>query len=123
LADAVYRKTEFGYDYRSFVSAYEKGDRLKYVRKDYKPSSGLFSEARVGMKKTYKYNVKSTFVDKTTRGEVSVRNSFVSSDRQLTRGEIEGIVRDRVSDIAEDYDAEVVAVLTEAWHREGDFWD
>lgn len=123
LVEPVYRKKEFGYDYRSFLSAFAKGARLKYVRRDYKPSRGLFSEARVGMKKAFKYNVKSSFIDKITGAGVSERHSFVSSDRQLTRGEIEDIVSDRISDIAEDYDAEVKAVLTEAWHREGDFWD
>ncbi|MBA7571904.1 hypothetical protein ES708_13674 [subsurface metagenome] len=119
----VYRKTEFGYDYRSYTSAYAKGERLKYVRLDYKPSADLFSEARVGMRKTFKYNVESRFVDR-QGGVYSTRSSFVSSDRQLTRGEIEDIVRDRVSDIAEDYDCPTVATtLTEAWHREGEFWD
>ena len=123
LTEPMYRKTEFGYDYRSFLSAYDKGERLKYVRTDYKPSSALFSEARVGMRKTFKYNVESNFIDRATGGVTSTRSSFVSSDRQLSRGEIEGIVRDRVSDIAEDYEADVKAILTEAWHREGDFWD
>jgi len=123
LLEPVYRKTEFGYDYRSFVDAYDKGDRLKYVRRDYKPSSDLFSEARVGMKKTFKYNTKTTFYD--AKGDVySVRNHFVSSDRQLTRGEIEGIVNDRLSDLAWDSaEGSVSSTLTEAWHREGDYWD
>jgi len=75
------------------------------------------------MRKTYKYNVKSVFADKITGGEYSTRSSFVSSDRQLTRGEIEDIVYDRVGDIAEDYDAYVKTTLTEAWHREGESWD
>lgn len=123
MTEAVYRKTEFGYDYRSFTAAYDKGDRLKYVRRDYKPSADLFSEARVGMRKTFKYNVESRFVDRETGAVTTTRSSFVSSDKQLTRGEIEDIVRDRVSDIAEDYDAEVETTLTEAWHREGEFWD
>lgn len=119
----VYRKTEFGFDYRSFTTAYDKGDRLKFVRRDYKPSADLFSEARVGMRKTFKYNVKSDFIDRATGAVTTTRSSFVSSDRQLTRGEIEDIVRDRVSDIADDYEAGVKATLTEAWHREGDYWD
>ncbi|GAI85336.1 unnamed protein product [marine sediment metagenome] len=123
LVEPVYRKTQFGYDYRSYLSAYDKGDRLKFTRRDYKPTEALFSEARVGMRKTFKYNVESRFVDRETGAVTSTRSSFVSSDTQLTRGEIEAIVSDRVSDIAEDYDAEVQATLTEAWHREGDFWD
>ncbi|GAJ00966.1 unnamed protein product, partial [marine sediment metagenome] len=57
-----------------------------------------------------------------TGADYSTRSSFVTSDRQLSRGEIEDIVRDRVSDIAEDYECEVEATLTEAWHREGDPW-
>jgi len=123
LVAPVYRKAEFGYDYRSFSDAYDKGDRLKFVRRDYKPSSALFSEARVGMRKTFKYNVESRFVDRETGAVSTTRSSFVSSDRQLTRREIEDIVSERVSDIAEDYDAVVETTLTEAWHREGDFWD
>ncbi len=123
LVEPVYRKTEFGYDYRSYTEAYDKGGRLKYVSHAYKPSSDLFAEARVGMRKTYKYNVESTFIDR-AGGEYSTRSSFVTSDRALTRGQIEDIVRDRVSDIAEDYDCPTTKmVLTEAWHREGDFWD
>lgn len=123
LVEPVYRKTEFGFDYRSYTQAYKKGDLLKFVRRDYKPSSRLFSEARVGMRKTFKYNVKSSFIDKATGAEYSERSSFVTSDRQLTRGEIEDIVNERVSDIAEDYDCDIKTTLTEAWHREGDFWD
>lgn len=123
LVEPIYRKTEFGYDYRSYVSAYERGAKLKYVRRDYKPTSALFTEARVGMRKTFKYNVESTFKNRITGADYSTRSSFVTSDRQLSRGEIEDIVRDRLSDIAEDYEAEVEATLTEAWHREGDFWD
>ena len=123
LVEPTYRKAQFGYDYRSYSEAYARGERLKYVRRDYKPSAQLFTEARVGMRKSFKYNVKSAFIDRATGTEFSTRSSFVASDRQLTRGEIEDIVRDRVSDIAEDYESEVVATLTEAWHREGDFWD
>ena len=100
LVDPVYRKTQFGYDYRSYTSAYERGAKLKYVRRDYKPTSELFSEARVGMRKTFKYNVESKFRDRITGAEYSTRSSFVTSDRQLSRGEIENIVRDRVEDIA-----------------------
>lgn len=123
LLEPVYRKVEFGFDYRSYTTAYDQGEKLKFVRRDYKPSQGLFTEARVGMRKTFKYNVESKFIDK-AGGTYSTRSSFVTSDRQLTRGEIEDIVRDRVSDIAEDYDCPTVQVtLTEAWHREGDFWD
>ncbi len=123
LVDPVYRKTQFGYDYRSYTTAYERGAKLKYVRRDYKPTSELFTEARVGMRKTFKYNVESKFKNRLTGADYSTRSSFVSSDRALTRGEIEDIVRDRVSDIAEDYECEVESTLTEAWHREGDFWD
>ncbi|MBA7642101.1 hypothetical protein ES703_49787 [subsurface metagenome] len=123
LVEPVYRKKEFGYDYRSYLSAYEKGEKLKYVRQDYKPSEALFSEARVGMRKTFKYNVNSELVD--IDGRVySTRSSFVSSDSQLARGEIEDIVSDRLSDIAEDYDCPTIkTTLTEAWHREGEYWD
>ncbi|MBA7571619.1 hypothetical protein ES708_13385 [subsurface metagenome] len=122
LVDPVYRKTQFGYDYRSYTSAYERGAKLKYVRRDYKPTSELFSEARVGMRKTFKYNVESKFRDRITGAEYSTRSSFVTSDRQLSRGEIENIVRDRVEDIAGDYECGVDTTLTEAWHREGDAW-
>lgn len=123
LVEPVYRKTEFGFDYRSYLDAFERGEKLKYVRRDYKPSKDLFTEARVGMKKAFKYNVESEFVD--ADGKVySTRSSFVTSDRQLTRGEIEDIVRNRVSDIAIDYDCPTVKTkLTEAWHREGELWD
>lgn len=123
LVEPVYRKTEFGYDYRSYLSAYEKGERLKYVSHEYKPSADLFSEARVGMRKTFKYNTETTFYD--AEGNVySTRSSFVASDRQLTRGEIEKIVEDRLGDIAWDSaGGEVKATLSEAWHREGDMWD
>lgn len=121
--EAVYRRQEFLIDYRSYTTAYERGAKLKFVRRDYKPSARLFSEAKVGMRKTYKYNVESKFIDR-AGGTYSTRSSFVTSDRQLTRGEIEDIVRDRVSDIAEDYDCPTVqTTLTEAWHRKGDYWD
>lgn len=123
LVEPVYRKIEFGYDYRSYTTAYTSGERLKFVRRDLKPGTGLFAEARVGMRKTYKYNVESKFIDQ-AGGEYSTRSSFVTSDRALTRREIEDIVRDRVSDIAEDYECPTVkTTLSEAWHREGDFWD
>lgn len=123
LVEPVYRKKEFGYDYRSYREALDRGERLKFVRRDYKPTANLFSEARVGMRKAFKYNVKSDFVD--ADGQVySTRSSFVTSDRQLTRGEIEDIVKDRVSEIAEDYDIPTIkTTLSEAWHREGEFWD
>jgi len=123
LVEPVYRKAEFGHDYRTYISAYEKGAKLRYIRYDYKPSRKLFSEARVSMRKAFKYNVETTFIDRATGGEVSKRSSFVTSDRQLTRGEIESLAADRISEIAEDYDSDVKAILTEAWHREGDYWD
>jgi len=118
-----YRKQQFGYDYRSYKQAYSRGDKLKYVSRQYKPSADLFTEARVGMRKSFKYNVQTEFVDG-DGGIYSTRSSFVTSDVQLNRGEIEDLVRDRVSDIAIDYDCpRVRAKLTEAWHREGDAWD
>ena len=123
MVEPVYRKKEFGYDYRSYLRAYERGEKLKYVRHDYKPSASLYTEARIGMRKAFKYNVQSEFIDESGR-VYSTRSSFVSSDRQLTRGEIEDIVRDRVSDIAEDYDCPTIkTTLTEAWHQEGEYWD
>ncbi|GAI82749.1 unnamed protein product, partial [marine sediment metagenome] len=88
-----------------------------------KPGHDLFTEARVGMRKTYKYNVESKFIDE-AGGEYSTRSSFVTSDVALTRRQIEDIVRERVEEIAVDYDCPVVqTTLTEAWHREGEFWD
>ncbi|MBA7567230.1 hypothetical protein ES708_08939 [subsurface metagenome] len=118
-----YRYQEFLHDYKTYTTAYERGANLKYVRRDYKPTSALFSEARVGMRKTYKYNVESAFKNSVTGADYSTRSSFVSSDYALTRGEIEEIVRDRLSDIAEDYECDITATLSEAWHREGDYWD
>ncbi len=123
VVDPVYRKIEFGYDYRSYTTAYTEGERLKFVRKDLKPTSDLFAEARVGMRKTYKYNVQSEFIDE-AGGVYSTRSSFVSSDHALTPREIEDIVHGRVDEIAIDYDCPgVKTTLTEAWHREGELWD
>ena len=79
----AYRYQDYLSDYRSYTTAYERGQKLKYVRRDYKPTSALFSETRVGMRKTFKYNTSTVFYDKS--GHVySTRNSFVSSDVQLT---------------------------------------
>ena len=123
MVEPVYRKVEFGYDYRSYTAAFDKGERLKYVRGDYKPSADLFTEARVGMRKSYKYNVQSEFIDE-SGGVYSSRSSFVASDTALTRREIEDIVRERVEEIAVDYDCPVIkTTLSEAWHREGELWD
>ena len=121
--EPAYRKQTFGKDYRAYVDAYKKGERLQYVRLDYKPTAALFSESSIMMRKTYKYNVESSFID-SAGGKYSTRSSFVSSDVALTRGEIEDIVRTRLSDIAEDYDCPTIKTkLTEAWHREGEAWD
>lgn len=122
LLEPVYRKIEFGYDYRSYVQAYQKGEKLKYVSRAYKPSEALFSEARVGMRKTFKYNTSSVFKNMETGAVYSTRSSFVSSDVELSRGEIEDIVRDRIQDIADDYECYIETTLTEAWHKEGTAW-
>jgi len=122
LVEPVYRKTEFGFDYRSYTAAYEKGGKLKYVGRASKPSAGLFSEARVGMRKTFKYNTETVFYDQ-AGGVYSTKSSFVTSDVALTRGEVERIVEDNLADYAEDSaQGTVVATLSEAWHREGDPW-
>jgi len=122
LVEPVYRKKEFGFDYRSYLQAYEKGEKLKYVNINYKPSEALFTEARVGMRKTFKYNTETVFYD--DKGDVySTRSSFISSDVELTRGEVESMVEDNLADYAEDSaQGTVVATLSEAWHREGDPW-
>ena len=122
LLEPVYRKTEFGFDYRSYLQAYEKGEKLKYVNLNYKPSEALYSEARVGMRKTFKYNTETVFYDQ--KGDVySTRSSFVTSDIELTRGEVEAIVEDNLADYAEDSaQGTVVATLSEAWHKEGAAW-
>ena len=123
LLEPVYRKIEFGFDYRSYLQAYQKGEKLKYVNLAYKPTKALFSEARVGMRKNFKYNVETIFKNMQTGGEYSTRSSFVASDIELSRGEIEDIVRDRVSDIADDYECFIETTLTEAWHKAGTAWD
>jgi predicted RNA-binding protein with EMAP domain len=122
LVEPVYRKIEFGFDYRSYLQAYEKGEKLKYVNLGYKPSEALFSEARVGMRKNFKYNVESVFKNMETGADYSTRFSFVASDVELSRGEIEDIVRDRIQDIADDYECYIETTLTEAWHKEGTAW-
>lgn len=119
----LYRKQTMGRDYRSYIAAYERGKRLKFVRRDYYPGKDLFSSSDIMMRKRFKYNVETTFVDKDGI-EYSKRSQFVSSDVQLTRGQVEDIVRDNLGDIAKDYDIPtVLTTLTEAWHKEGEFWD
>jgi len=122
LLEPVYRKIEFGFDYRSYLQAYQKGEKLRYVNRAYKPSEALFSEARVGMRKTFKYNVETVFKNMETGGTYSDRSSFVASDIELSRGEIEDIVRDRIQDIADDYECYIETTLTEAWHKQGEPW-
>lgn len=123
LTEPVYRKTTFGKDYRAYAQAYERGEHLKFVRRDYRPSQALYSESDIFMKKRYRYNVKTEFID--ADGQIySSRHQFVSSATQLTRGQIEDIVKDRLDDIAKDYDIpSIKATLSEAWHRTGDLWD
>ena len=119
----AYRKTEYLFDYRSYHASFAQADRLKFVRRDYKPTPALFTEHRVMMQKSFRYNTKTTFYDD-AGGVYSTRNSYVASDQQLTRGEVEAIVEDRLADYAEDSaEGTVKATLSEAWHREGDAWD
>ncbi|GAI35033.1 unnamed protein product, partial [marine sediment metagenome] len=42
----------------------------------------------------------------------------------LTRRQIDDIIKGRLSDLAWDSAGGTVSTkITEAWHREGDFWD
>ena len=123
LVEPSYRKQTFGSDYRAYLEAYEKGANLKYINKDYKPSQGMYTESSLMMRKAYKYNVQTDFIDE-YGVTYSSRSSFVVSDVALTRGQIEDLASERLSDIAKDYNiTNVKATLTEAWHHEGEAWD
>ncbi len=112
-----YRRIDFLLDYRTYAKIPSIANKLKFIRKSYKPSMDLFLKPVGFQARDFSYVVKYTRTDPTT-GEMSDYFNRLSSDTELTRGQIE----DMSAEVVEvgKYDPNVdtgTAVLYSAWAR------
>jgi len=118
-----YRRTNFLADYRMYTSALVKKDRIKYVRKDYRPSAELFTETYGIQRTKYRYQIDVDVFNKTT-GEPFVMSTNVSSDVQLTIGEAEAEAMLGVSSSLDASKFDITGYhLAGAFHRADTLWD
>ena len=118
-----YRRTNFLADYRVYSSALEKSDRIKYVRKDYRPTKDLYTET-FGIQRTrYRYQVDIDVKVRAT-GDTFVMSTNVSSDSQLSVGEAEA---EALRSVSIDLDRSKFDITgyhpAAAFHKSGETWD
>ena len=92
---STYRRTDMLKDYRQFLGIPDKADVLKYVRRDYRPSRDLYTVATGYQRANFRYQVDIDVYNRTT-GESFPMSTNISSDVQLTRGDIEAAGLDAV---------------------------
>ena len=82
------RRTDALKLYRTYAGIPQKMDRVKYVRKDYKPSIALYTPQEGYMTLDYRYTIEYETVNKWT-GELSLKHSRMSADFPQTIQAIE----------------------------------
>jgi len=120
---ATYRRTTMLSDFRGWSGQAAKVDRFKYVPKAYRASQALFTENKGFMSSRYRYQVNFTYRSGST-GEIIRMHQALSSDRQLTLGEIEAQAIDKLKPRMNETGGELISYRTTgAFHREGELWD
>ncbi len=112
-----YRRIDFLLDYRTYVKIPGIANKLKFIRKSYRPSKDQFLKPVGFQAREFSYVVKYKRTDPKTGKETDYFNR-VSSAKELTRGQIE----DESAFVVEKgkYDPNVdteTAVLYSVWQR------
>lgn len=117
------RKTDLLRTYREYAGIPEKEERIKYVRKDYRPSRDFYTEPEGFMSRRYRYRIKYETMDKRT-GEIAEYYTSVIDDKPMSiyRAEQEAMLAIRRSLDLSPIDLLRVS-LAVAEHRKGDEWD
>ena len=117
-AGLSYRRMDFLLDYRTYAKIPDIANKLKFIRKSYRPSKDLFLKPRGFQAREFSYVVKYDRIDPTT-GEKTDYFNRLSSAKELTRGQIE----EGSAFVVEKgkYDPNVdtgTATLFSAWHTD-----
>ena len=120
---ATYRRTTMLSDFRAWGTAPAKANTIKYTPKAYRPSSAAYIETRGTMFRKFAYTNRITMRSGTT-GTIEHFTTHISSDRQLSIGEIEEIGRDRFQPSVNKSGGQILSVTTiGALHKAGETWD
>lgn len=118
-----YRRTDFLEDFRRIADIPAKTDKLKFVRRDFRPSKSLFTEQTMFQRNRFRYVV-SVDVYKPDTGETFSMFTSLAGSIYYTRGEVEEIALSKVSPSIEGSNYIIQrAILSEAFHRKGDIWE
>lgn len=107
--DLGYRRQTMLADWRSVGNIQKKEGLLKYVRKDYLPSPGLYADVAWDLKREFFYKLK--VQTRLRPGEPLTEKWInVTSDKPLTPGEWETEIKTKWSDIYRGVREELVSI-------------
>lgn len=117
------RKTDLLRTYREYAKIPAKEEVLKYVRKGFRPSRGVYTEQEGFMTRRYRYRVKYQTQDKRT-GVIADYYTSVISNLPMTPQQAE---TEAMGAIRKTLDLSPIkllqATMAVAEHRKGDAWD
>jgi hypothetical protein len=119
----TYRRTDMLADFREWAQVPVKADRIKNVRKDYRPSRELFVETTGKQLRAFRYQVRVNVYNPETREKFEFTTN-VTSAKQMTMAEAEAEALEPIKRSTEAYKSEITGYTVEAaFHKEGEFWD
>lgn len=122
-AGLTYRRTQMLADFREWAQVPAKADVIRYVRHDYRPSTGLYVETTGKQLRAFRYQVGVDIYNPETGDRLHMVTN-VTSERQMTVGEVMDEALEPVKRSTEAYKSEITGYhLEAAFHREGEYWD
>ncbi|MBA7568924.1 hypothetical protein ES708_10661 [subsurface metagenome] len=97
-----YRRTSFLADWREFTGREAKKDVIKYIRKDYKPTTATMSTTTDNLRDQYKYVYKIKGRDSIT-GEEKELSWAHTTDELMTMKDVEDIIEEDIK--IEEYES------------------
>lgn len=119
----TYRRKSMLADFREWAEVPAKADRIKAVRKDYRPSRELYVTTTGKQLRAFRYQVTVDVYNPESKEKLQFTCN-VTSDRQMTIGEVEAEALEPIKRSTEAYKSEITGYHTEAAFHKADMeWD
>jgi len=119
----TYRRTDMLADFREWAQVPVKTDRVKAVRKDYRPSRELFIDTTGKQLRAFRYQVTVDIYNPESKERLKYTTN-VTSDKQMTIGEVEAEALEPIKRSTEAYKSEITGYHVEAaFHKADMVWD
>jgi len=118
----TYRRTDMLADFREWAQVPAKADVIKNVRKDYRPSRDLYINTTGKQLRAFRYQVTVDVYNPESKEKLQFTTN-VTSDREMSPGQVEAEALEPIKRSTEAYKSEIPSYHIEAaFHKEGAPW-